>query len=153
MANGSVYQHGGLRFLRIPATLSTKIVVEDRENDTDEIRFEIRSGSDGTYNLMRWLTQKARAYEAGVFRYQRKSSRRAGSAKRPVSSITQRLVVKVLIKNTVSMGLWLTTSACFTDMSIVRNEWRRNYCRKASSLSEPRWLKAACYLEKSCHLR
>lgn len=121
LANISVYQHAGLRSLRIPATLSTKILVEDPENNSDEIRFDIRSGSGGMYNLMRWLVQKARAHEARIFRRQRKSSHRTGSAKRPVSRVRQRLAVKVLIRNAVGIRHWLTASVGLLT-SIVRNE-------------------------------
>jgi hypothetical protein len=64
LADKSPYQHGGLRFLRIPATVSTKIVVEDRQNGAHKTHFNVRIGSAGMYDLMRCLAYKARTYEA-----------------------------------------------------------------------------------------
>jgi hypothetical protein len=94
-------QNPALRLLSIPATESTKIVVEDRQNWLSKAHFDVRMGSSGLYDLMRWLVQKVRAYEGRVARRQKKYSRRAGSKFESVSAVRERLAVRVLIKNAV----------------------------------------------------
>jgi hypothetical protein len=76
-------------------------VVEDHQSDSRTAHFDVRYGSEGMYDLMRWLVQKVRAHEAKVARRQRKSSHRAGLAAAKESPVRQRLAVQVLIRNAV----------------------------------------------------
>lgn len=136
MANDLYHQNPALRFLRIPATESTKIVVEDRQNGLSKTQFDIRIGSSGLYDLMRWLVQKVNAYEAKAVRRQRKTSRRTGPASAKVSPVRQRLAVQVLIKNAVCIICHtFAVSCCFADMVNLRNELRMSSSRGALSLT------------------
>ena len=87
LVDESFWQHGGLRRLRIPATVSTKIVVGDRQYGSRGAHFDVRFGTEGMYNLMRCLTHKARAYEAEVYRRRCRSSHRAKSGKIEVGHV------------------------------------------------------------------
>jgi hypothetical protein len=143
-------QNPALRLLSIPATESTKIVVEDRQNWLSKAHFDVRLGSSGLYDLMRWLVQKARAYEGKVVRRQRKCSRRAGSKSEEVSAIRERLAVRVLIKNAVCLPYHrYIVSCCFTDIMNLRSELRRSFTRRVLNLADSMTLTASSGLRNN----
>lgn len=93
------FVHPALRFLRIPATTSTKIVVKDQQDDSRKAHFDIRLGSYGMHDLMRWLVQKSKGSGITASRPQLKPYRCPRSKAGKGSPVRQRLVVQVLIRN------------------------------------------------------
>lgn len=93
------FDHVALCSLRIPATVSSNVVVEDHQNGSCNIHFDVRCIWDGMYCLMRCLTQKVGAFQAKVVRRRRNTSRRGTSLAAKSSPVRQRLAVQVLIRN------------------------------------------------------
>ena len=126
-----------LRFLRIPATTSTKVIFEDQQNGSPKVHFDIRIGSEGMYDLMCWLVQRVRAHVSKAARRQHKTSRRADLVSAQRSPIRQTLAVQVLIRMRCVASLY--RSSCLDDLlicSIFRNELRMSSARKALSSTD-----------------
>lgn len=93
-------QNKALRSVRIPATTSTRVVIEDKSR-WPKFGFDIRSGSEGMYHLICWLLRKAGMLAATAVERQFKPTRRRRFKASKLSPARQRLAVQVLIKNAV----------------------------------------------------
>lgn len=93
------FDHPSLCFLRVPATTSTKVFVEDTDDKSRSRYFDLKFRAYGLFNLMSWLVEKAKVNGPKVIKSQRKSLRHARKVADKESPVRQRLLAQVLIRN------------------------------------------------------
>lgn len=112
------------------------MVIEDQSECSPKAGFDIRTGSKGMYNLIRWLLQKAGMLAVTAVERQFKPSRRRRFKATSVSPARQRLAVQVLIKNAVCTTIHLRCVAQSLIKSIFRKKSKTSSRTKALALTD-----------------